>query len=97
MDIFRASHSHLFPGAVLTAPAEPAPSETPDTSTERLVIFSDESTAEADLTGNAPADLELAVQPYTTAAGTRIDAKTWRLVAKDPADRPGRYTVARSR
>ena len=86
MTVFRASHSHLFPGATLTVAG---------TSAECLVIFSDESTADADLTVTAPDGPVLSVQPYTTAAGTRITAKTWQLAEKDPENRPGEFTVTR--
>ncbi|MGN0096320.1 MAG: hypothetical protein ACI38U_09660 [Corynebacterium sp.] len=77
----RVSHSHLFPGAVLRLrdgqqlPADPA---------ECLLIFSDESDAEAEFVpgdGGDPSHGRLLVSDYTTGAGTAISAKNWHLTA----------------
>lgn len=82
----RVSHSHLFPGAVLRLrdgqqfPADPA---------ECLLIFSDESEAEAEIIPDHSTDTaggRLLVSAYTTGAGTAIDAKNWHLTATAPSE-----------
>jgi hypothetical protein len=82
----RVSHSHLFPGAVLhlrdgqQVPADPA---------ECLLIFSDESEAEAEFVpgdGGDPSHGRLLVSAYTTGAGTAINAKSWHFTGTAPGE-----------
>lgn len=75
---FHASHSHLFPGAVLQLGDNDQLPSHPGQSLEAVVMFSDDSVAEADLVPDAPR-LRLLVQPYTTGSGTSIPAKNWLL------------------
>ncbi len=77
----RTDHSHLFPGSRL-GPADPAtPAEIPAAG-EVVVLFSDGSSAEAELSPQDSGPL-LRVQAYRTAAGTPIAQKSWRLQVED--------------
>ncbi|WP_145942833.1 hypothetical protein [Corynebacterium glyciniphilum] len=82
----RVSHSHLFPGAVLRLPeGQPYPA----VPAECLLLFSDESEAEAEIIPDHSTDTaagRLLVSAYTTGAGTAIDAKNWHLTATAPSE-----------
>ncbi|MGP5930443.1 hypothetical protein [Corynebacterium glyciniphilum] len=80
---FHVSHSHLFPGAVLRLQDG---QELPTGVAECLLVFSDESEAEAELipahgaeTSTETTAGHLQVSTYTTGAGTPIGAKNWHL------------------
>lgn len=83
---FRVSHSHLFPGAVLRLPdGQPYPADP----AECLLLFSDESEAEAEFVpdeGDEPSHGRLLVSAYTTGAGTAISAKNWHLTGTAPSE-----------
>lgn len=73
--------THLYPGAVLELPQDPGPGQQ-----EAMVLFGDGSSAEATIepTGTSDgtlepddADYRLTLEPYRTAAGTELPAKTW--------------------
>lgn len=86
-----ASHSHLFPGARLHLREGHG---LPGHSTEVLVVFSDESVAEAEITDDTP-HAQLRVEPYTTGSGTTIPAKTW-LLSRGDASAGGFRVVGRA-
>ena len=71
-----ATHTHLFPGARLTAadgrfPADPDPVR---------IVFRDGAGADAELfPGDADGVLDLAVNAHRTAAGQDIPTKRWRI------------------
>ncbi|MGJ0185013.1 hypothetical protein [Corynebacterium glyciniphilum] len=76
---FHVSHSHLFPGAVLRLQDG---QELPTGVAECLLVFSDESEAEAELIPDHSTETtagHLQVSTYTTGAGTPIGAKNWHL------------------
>lgn len=75
--IMTASHSHLYRGARLIAEGLPADLR-PSSQLEVLVKFADGAAAEAtySITSVGP---QLVVEAYETAAGTRLDRKTWLL------------------
>ncbi|MDR6988615.1 hypothetical protein J2Y66_003119 [Paenarthrobacter nitroguajacolicus] len=82
----KASHTHLFPGAVLLA-AGAGPS--------LVITFSDGASAAAEIVddGGKPA---LVVEAYTTGVGTVIPRKMW-FVSSVPDDGDGvRLKVGRS-
>jgi hypothetical protein len=72
----RASHTHLFPGAILI-PDDSAASSAGDVPV--VVEFSDGAIAEAALYEVLGDGLGLAVEEYRTGAGTDIEAKQWGL------------------
>lgn len=81
--VLHASHTHLFRGARLRAPGEPAdPGHAApfSTTTDVRVVFSDYADAGAVLadTGTAP-EWILGIEAYRTAAGTEIPARAWEL------------------
>lgn len=80
---FHVSHSHLFPGAVLRLRDG---QESPAGAAECVLVFSDESEAEAEFvpthdaeTGTGTTAGHLQVSAYATGAGTPIGAKNWHL------------------
>ncbi len=79
--VLRAAGSHLYPGARggLEGPLPGGPAQC-------LVEFADGSAALATVTPEGDG-LLLATRPYTTARGTRIAAKRWRVVAEAGAFR----------
>ncbi|MFT4264649.1 MAG: hypothetical protein QM572_14780 [Nocardioides sp.] len=66
----RASHSHLFPGARL----RPEPGSPPLGAGEGLILFSDDSQADATLDGSV-----LSVGEHTTLKGTAIGPAAWEV------------------
>lgn len=76
--VLRATGSHLYPGAHGTFEAAPlvVPLAAP---APCLVEFADGSAATGTLTPRGDG-LLLAAAPYTTARGTSIAAKRWRLI-----------------
>ena len=74
--MLHVTHTHLFPGARLTAaegwfPADPGPV---------CIVLSDGAEADAELfPGEADGELHLAVDLHRTAAGQDIPAKRWRI------------------
>ncbi|MBK7820573.1 MAG: hypothetical protein IPJ61_05745 [Tessaracoccus sp.] len=81
------SHTHLFRGARLRG--EPADVVAP---TPVQVVFSDGAEVDALLEPWEGDRFLLSVAPYTTSAGTALDAKTW-LLKPDAGDEWG-YAVA---
>ncbi|MGR0161416.1 hypothetical protein [Paenarthrobacter nitroguajacolicus] len=75
-----ASHTHLFPGAVL---------HIHEGSSRFVVTFSDGASAAAEIVddGGKPA---LVVEAYTTGAGTVIPRKMWLLRPLEPEGPDGR-------
>lgn len=67
------SHSHLFPGAVLTFRE---PLALGDEGAEAILIFSDGAATESSLLPDA-GEVLLGVEGYTTEAGTEIPFTTW--------------------
>ncbi|MFJ4681358.1 hypothetical protein [Kitasatospora sp. NPDC088783] len=88
------AHTHLFPGARLRVRGLPDPAAfaaAPGPPNAGLDLdldlhFADGSAAEGRLRATGPAVAELAVAGYTTAAGTRVDARTWEVRASVAAD-----------
>jgi hypothetical protein len=74
--MLHVTHTHLFPGARLTAaedrfPADPGPA---------CIVFRDGAEADAELfPGEADSQLHLAVDAHRTAAGQDIPGKRWRI------------------
>ncbi|RAJ33267.1 hypothetical protein K353_05663 [Kitasatospora sp. SolWspMP-SS2h] len=101
------AHTHLFPGARLRVQGLPDPAALaaalgpPDADLD--LRFADGSAAEgrlraagpdgAETAATGPAVAELAVAGYTTAAGTRLDARTWEVRASVAADGALELTV----
>jgi hypothetical protein len=69
-----AERSHLYSGALL-AIDEPLASGI----AEAVVIFGDGSVSEATLSVDDSREHVLTLQPYETAAGTSVSAKSWLL------------------
>ncbi|WP_282205172.1 hypothetical protein [Kitasatospora fiedleri] len=95
------AHTHLFPGARLRVQGLPGPAAAaaaPGPLDAELPLdldldlrFADGSAAEGRLraagpAGAGPTVAELAVAGYATAAGTRLDARTWEVRASVAAD-----------
>lgn len=84
--VLEASHTHLYPGhegkvaGVGTVPAMPAGATC-------RIDFADGSVALGSLTHERGDDWTLEVSPYTTAAGTPMPAKRWRLGLRQEEDR----------
>ena len=74
-----ADNTHLYPGARLSGQCAARPVGQP---TEVVVVFTDHSHAEAMLTPSGDAHT-LQVEAYSTAAGTTIETKNWRLATAD--------------
>lgn len=88
----RASNTHLYPGARLTAGDEPAlrPGDTV------AIEFADMRIANAKVRAAPAASLELAVDAHRTRGGTAIAAKRWLLAAiESGSDGPRMYRVAK--
>ena len=79
MSTWRASGTHLYPGARLTTGTA-----APNRGGALLVKFTDLGTARARLEGR-PGAWRLRVQPHRTERGTAIAAKAWHL---EPLQRP---------
>lgn len=79
--LVRASHSHLFRGARLSADV------TAETSWSRpaglRIVFSDGSEANAELLRSDTGELAVDVDGYRTEAGAVIDGRAWRATALD--------------
>jgi hypothetical protein len=72
---FHVHHTHLYPGARLTAFDGPtAPSG------EVILEFSDGAGSVGQYQHLADGALSLTVAPYRTVAGTQLPAKHWRLL-----------------
>lgn len=89
MSTWRASGTHLYPGARLRADA-PAPRR----AAVVLIEFADLASAHARLEGRAGA-WRLRVDAHRTQRGTAIAAKVWQLEPLQSADTPGVWRVLR--
>lgn len=88
----RASNTHLYPGARLTAGDEPAlrPGDTV------AIEFADLGFANAKVRVAPAASRELVVDAHRTRGGTEIVAKRWRVAPIDSAgDGPRVYRVTK--
>lgn len=77
--MLNADNTHLYPGARLAVYED---ATLPDSRVEAVVLFRDDSSADAVLMPSEDG-LALYVESYSTAAGTGIDAKNWVLQAAD--------------
>ena len=75
-----ADHTHLYPGARLTA--SDAPFAIGPSGTEVIVFFRDHTEADGVLAGSDDG-LVLRVEGYSTGAGTAIEPKAWQVVVAD--------------
>ena len=78
--ILEAPSSHLYPGIVLKAVAEEGEDLPRRRMTRCLVVFADGSSASAKLRREGVAHL-LEVESYSTARGTPIGPKVWRVAS----------------
>lgn len=77
--MLNADNTHLYPGARLAVYED---ATLPDSRVEAVILFRDESSADAVLVPSGDGFV-LYVESYSTAAGTSIDAKSWVLQAAD--------------
>lgn len=78
--VLEARHTHLYPGleGLVAGDDAPAPSAGAEGLPSRIA-FSDGAMAAGTLKHADGAGWELEVGPYTTAAGTHIAARKWRI------------------
>lgn len=79
-----ASHTHLFPGAVLRIESGETEGKSAFKPRALRVSFSDGSQSRAELVSVVGPDGEIAliVEGYTTAAGTTVPQKMWHIASK---------------
>jgi hypothetical protein len=81
-----ASHSHLFPGAVLRIESGGSEAETLPQPRAMRIHFSDGSQSSAELVlaeDSTKQEAALIVAAYTTVAGTSMPLKMWRVAGQD--------------
>ena len=90
--LLEARHTHLYPGLRGTVFGRLA-SPTGGEASTCQIAFSDGSMALGRLEDGGESDCILETDPYTTAAGTEVPAKKWRIALNHGDGGAGRFRV----